>query len=159
MKPIIALLITSLTFAQERFPLPASGNVTLPLGEYNKLVDQASKQAKKPDSPPSQYALNRAELRLEASNDSAVGKIHLAGETLINGVIKLPLLSGATLVEAKQGGSVSLPLLREGVENTALLDGPGPFEIEMEAMLPLTIDPGRATLRIPPTNAASVRLT
>ena len=159
MKPIIALLIVSLTFAQERFPLPASGNVTLPLGEYNKLVDQASKQAKKPDSPPSQYALNRAELQLEASNDSAVGKIHLAGETLINGVIKLPLLSGATLVEAKQGGSVSLPLLREGVENTALLDGPGPFEIEMEAMLPLTIDPGRATLRIPPTNAASVRLT
>ena len=159
MKPFIVLLACSLGFSQERLPLPATGNVTLPLGEYNRLVDQASKQPKKPETPPSQYAINRAELQLEASGNSVRGKIQLEGETLVAGPIRLPLLNGVTLLEAKQTGKSSLAIVREGSETTALVDGPSPFGIELDVIFAMSIDPGRATLRIPPINAASSRLT
>ena len=159
MKPLIVVLAITLGLSQERLPTPATGNVTLPLGEYNRLVEQASKLPPKPENPPSTYAINRAELQLEANGDSVRGKIQLEGETLVIGPVKLPLLNGVTLLEAKQTGKSSLAILREGSETTALIDGPGPFGIELDAIFAMSIDPGRATLRIPPMNSVATRLT
>ena len=158
MKPLICLLALSVGFSQERLPLPATGNVTLPLGEYNRLVDQASKQPKNPETPPSPFSINRTELLLEANGDAARGKIRLEGEALVTGPIPLPLLSNVTLLDARQTGKSSLPILRQGSETTALIDGPGPFAIELDAIFAMSIEPGRATLRIPPINTASTRL-
>jgi len=38
-------------------PLPSSGEVTLQLGEYNRLLELASKPVKKTDMPPLPYAI------------------------------------------------------------------------------------------------------
>ena len=99
---------------------------------------------------PSTYAVNRAELQIEANGDFVRGKIQREGETLVPGTIKLPLLAGVTLLEARQTGKSSLAILREGAETSALINGPGPFGIELDAMFAMSIDPGRATLRIRP---------
>ena len=44
-------------------PVPASGNVTLPLDEYNRLVELASKPTRKPDTPPVPYTMKRADVQ------------------------------------------------------------------------------------------------
>ena len=33
-------------------PVPSAGNVTLPLDEYNRLLELAGKPIRKPDTPP-----------------------------------------------------------------------------------------------------------
>ncbi len=51
-------------------PVPASGNVTLPLDEYNRLVELANKPARKLDTPPVPYTMKRADLKFRVANES-----------------------------------------------------------------------------------------
>ena len=63
-------------------PVPASGNVTLPLDEYNRLLELASKQPRKLDAPPVPYTLKRADLKFRVTNESVQGALQLQGEIL-----------------------------------------------------------------------------
>ncbi len=63
--------------AQEKptLPLPDSGNVTLPLDEYNKLVELAGKTPKKPDTAPLAYSIKHADVKLIVQDDSIRGTV------------------------------------------------------------------------------------
>ena len=138
--------------------VPSSGNVTLPLDEYNRLLELANKPARKIETPPVPYTLTRADLKFHVGSDSVQGSVHLQGEILRKGATKVPLTSGMAILDARQEGK-SLPLELEGGTHTAVLAGPAEFAVTLDAGIPLSIEAGRASFTLPVPAAGSVRLT
>ena len=153
-----ALAAAALGQTKAPVPLPTPGNVTLPLDEYNKLVDLANKPAKPPEAPPLAYAIERVDLKLEAGSDAVRGTMQWEGEVFHAGLTKVPLTSGVTILDAQQKGK-GTPLLQEGGTHTAVLTGPGAFSIAVTAAMALRIEAGRASFRIPALAASAVRLS
>jgi hypothetical protein len=145
--------------AQEKstLPLPDSGNVTLTLDEYNRLVELAAKPPKKPDLAPLPYSIKHADVKLRIENDGVRGTVQLEGEVFRKGVSKVPLTTGMTVLDAHQNGK-GIPLLQENGTHMALLTGPGEFSVALDAGLPLRIEAGRASFSLPAPAAGSVQL-
>src|SRR5215467_4781010 len=139
-------------------PVPSSGNVTLPLDEYNRLLELANKPSRKIETPPVPYTMKRADLKFHVASESVQGIIQLQGEILHKGATKVPLTTGMAILEARQEGK-SLPLELEGGTHTAVLTGPAEFAVTLDAGLPLSIEAGRASFTLPVPAAGSVRLT
>ena len=144
-------------------PLPNSGNVTLTLDEYNKLVELAAKPPKKPDVAPLPYSIKHADVQLRVEKDEVLGAVQMEGEVFRKGVSKVPLTSGMTILDAHQleahQASKDLPLEQENGTHIALLSGPGEFSVDLETGLPLRIEAGRASFSLPVPAAGSVQLT
>jgi hypothetical protein len=157
---IFVLILSAAAVAQQKggLPLPDSGNVTLPLDEYNRLVELASKPVKNPDTPPLTYSLKRADLKLRVENESVLGSIQLEGEVFKKGVAKVQLTMGITILDARQENK-TLPLQQENGIQTAVLTGPSEFSITLNAGLALSIEAGRASFSLPVPPAGSVQLS
>ena len=140
-----------------RPPVPAAGNVTLPLDEYNRLIELAGKPARKPDAPPVPYTMKCADLNFRVANESVQGTVQLQGEILHKGATKIPLTTGMAILDARQEGK-GLPLALENGTHTAVLVGPADFAVTLDAGLPLTMEAGRASFSLPVPSAGSVRL-
>jgi hypothetical protein len=103
-RTFIAMLVVCATArAQSSVPLPPSGNVTLPLDDYNKLVERAAQPPSRPDVPPVPYVIKSANLDLRVG-ELVSGKILLEGEVLAKGEHKVPLVTGMIAVDANQNG-------------------------------------------------------
>jgi hypothetical protein len=146
-------------FAQKSLesPLPPTGNVTLSLDEYNRLLALANRPGKKSDLPPLPYILKRADLKFHVSNDDVLGSVQLEGETLGANSAKVPLTTGMTVLDGRQG-SRPLPLLLDNGTHVAILPGESEFSVNLDAGLPLVIETGRASFVLPVPSAGSVRL-
>jgi hypothetical protein len=158
---LLALLLAAATAvaAQERMIVPPpSGNVTLPLEEYNRLLALASKPPKKTDAPPLNYVIKRAELKLRVPGETVLGTVQLDGETFTKAAIKVPLVTGMTVLDARLEGK-PLPLQSDGPAHIGVLPGASDFAVTLEAGLPLAIDAGRASFNLPVPAAGSARLT
>jgi hypothetical protein len=143
--------------AQNTLPLPASGNVTLPLDDYNKLVELAGKPAKMVEAPPLPYVVKSAQMDLQVKGESISGTVVLEGEVFTKGTRKVPLVTGMTVLDARQQGSV-LPIEQEGGGHLAVLPGPAEFAVTLETGLALSIEPGRASFKLPAPAAGYVTL-
>jgi hypothetical protein len=139
-------------------PLPTTGNVTLTLAEYNRLVELAAKSIKKRDTPPLPYAIKRADMKLHATADTVLGTVQMDGEVFSKGAAKVPLTTGLTILNARQEGK-ALPLEQEGAASTAILPGAAEFSVALDTGLPLVIEAGRASFNLPVPAAGSVRLS
>ena len=139
-------------------PLPAAGNVTLPIEDYNKLVELAARPVKKPDTPPVPYVLKSAHMNLEVNGDSVSGSTLIEGEVLAAGDRKVPLVSGMIVLDAQRQGA-ELPLAQENGTLSALLHGPGEFAVTLTTGVRLTIETGRASFTLPAPAAGAVLLT
>lgn len=157
---VLLLILPGFVLAQEKTvpPVPSPGNVTLPLDEYNHLVELASKPVKKPDAPPVPYIMKRAELKFRVASQSVQGIVQLQGEILHKGETKVPLTFGMAILDARQEGK-GLPLQLENGTHTAVLAGPSEFAVTLDAGLPLSIEAGRASFVLPAPLAGSVRLS
>jgi Carboxypeptidase regulatory-like domain len=146
-------------FAQRSLesPLPPTGNVTLSLDEYNRLLALANRPGKKSDLPPLPYILKRADLKFRVSSDDVLGSVQLEGETLGANSAKVPLTTGMTVLDARQG-TRPLPLLLDNGTHVAVLPGESEFSVNLDAGLPLAIETGRASFVLPVPSAGSVRL-
>jgi len=146
--------------AQQRdiLPLPSTGNVTLSLDEYNRLITLAAKPIKKTDGAPLNYAIQNADLKLHVTSESVLGSIQLSGETYTKTATKVALTSGMTILDARQDGKV-LPVELENGMTTAVLPGSASFTVAVDAGLPLNIEAGRASFTIPVPTAGSARLS
>jgi len=102
--------------------------------------------------------LSEALFELKVGDQSARGRLILKGELLQSGVIKVPLCWDTTILSAESGGT-PLPLTLEGASHVALLTGPGPFEIFLETIIPVSIEAGQASLRLVVPWAGSTRLS
>ncbi|HLJ88485.1 MAG TPA: carboxypeptidase-like regulatory domain-containing protein [Candidatus Angelobacter sp.] len=157
---LIAVLIMSITALGEdktAAPLPTSGNVTLPLDEYNRLVELASRPVKAPETPPLPYVLKCADLKFRVQNESVEGTVHLEGEVFKKGLTKVPLATGVTILDAHQEGK-ALPLEYENGTQTTVLSGPSEFAVTLDTGLQLGIGAGRASFSFPVPPAGSARL-
>lgn len=107
----VAAALSAAAWAQDRgaLPLPASGNVTLPLDEYNRLVDLAANPPKKPETPPVAYTLESAEMKFQVAGEAATGTIELHGEVIRKGAVEIPLVRAMTVMDARRQGA-DLPL-------------------------------------------------
>jgi hypothetical protein len=141
-----------------KLPLPKSGNVTLPLAEYNRLVDLASRSIKSTEPPPNSYMLKRADLKLHVSTSNVLGTVALDGEVFLKSGAKVPLASGVTVLSAQREGK-PLPLLQENGTTTAVLPTAGEFAVTLETGTPLVIEPGRASFNLAVPSAGSVEMT
>ena len=157
---LLVLLLCSVCAAEEKttLPLPEAGNVTLSLDEYNRLVELAAKTPKKPEIAPLPYSIQHADVKLHVENDGVRGTVQLEGEIFRKGTSKVPLTSGMTILDAHQNGK-SVPLEQESGTHMALLAGPGEFSVALDTGLPLRIEAGRASVRLPVPAAGSAQLS
>src|SRR5262249_20165445 len=81
-------------------PVPSSGNVTLPLDEYNRLLELATKPSRNIETPPVPYTLKRADLKFHVTSESVEGIVQLQGEILHKGLTKVPLTTGMAILDA-----------------------------------------------------------
>jgi hypothetical protein len=166
MKKLIAtllalmLVLPEFALAEEKTlpPVPASGNVTLPLDEYNRLLELASRPIHKAEAPPVPYTMKRADLKFHVTDESVQGTVQLQGEILRKGATKVPLTTGMAILDARQEGK-SLPLELENGTHTTVLAGPSDFAVTLDAGLPLSIEAGKASFSLPVPTAGSARLT
>ena len=157
---LLTVLFSISAFAQENSGgprIPAPGNVTLTLDEYNHLVE-LSRTGRRLDAPPTPYSLKRADLKLRATTDSVQGTLDFAGELFNKGMARVPLTTDFTILDARQDKK-PLPLEQENNVDSAILAGPGDFSIALDAALQLSTQAGRAYFSIPAPQAGSVRLT
>jgi hypothetical protein len=157
---VLALLVASPSLAQQKVdpPAPASGNVTLSLDEYNRLLALANRPNKKTETPPQPYLLKRADLKFHVNSDDVLGSIQFEGETLSANTTIVPLTNGMTVLDAHHGAK-PLPLLLANGVHSAILPGESEFAVSLDAGLPLSIETGRASFNIPTPAAGSVRLS
>ncbi len=121
---LVLLTCATAALAQERRPAPATaGTVTLPLAEYDRLVDAAAHPARKPEAAPVAAVLARAELKAVVTGASVRGTWTLDGEVFRTGPVRVPLLGGGTLVDARAGGK-PVTLLHESGTHSACCRGP-----------------------------------
>jgi hypothetical protein len=146
--------------AQEKasLPLPDPGNVTLPLDEYNRLIELASRTPKHTETAPLPFSIKHAAVRLQVMNDAVRGTVDLQGEVFRKGISKVALTSGMTILDAQQNGK-SIPLTQENGTESALLPGPAEFSLSLSAGLPLRIEAGRASFSLPAPVAGSVEVS
>jgi hypothetical protein len=90
--------------------------------------------------------------------DTARGTLRLDGETFEPGYVKVPLVTGATLLEGR-AAAAALPLLQEGERHAAVLTGPAPFSITLDWAARLATATGRASFALPAPAAGTVAAT
>ncbi len=155
---VFQLSLPGLAEDKSSLPLPSSGNVTLTLAEYDRLVDLAGKAVKRHEAPPVAYTIKHADLKLHVGNDSVLGTVVEEGEVFSKNAAKVPLTSGLTIFNARQQGR-TLPLFEEGSMATAVLPGGQEFSVTLDTGLPLSLEVGRASFSLPVPAAGSVRLS
>jgi hypothetical protein len=133
-----------------------SREVTMTLAEYNRLLDLAARAPAAPAAAPVAAVVSSAVLKVTVDRESARGVFNLAGQVLQNGVSRVPLLNGATLIDANAAGR-PVPLVADGQALTALIAGPGPFALTLEWGGPLVFRPGRASFVLPVPQAGAAR--
>jgi hypothetical protein len=150
---LLMLMCAAAGFAQG----VVAGHVTLSVEEYNRLMEIAAKQLKGPERPPLAYTIQSAAMKLRVEGESVVGSIELQGEVLVKRSVKAPLVTGMTVLDARQNGR-ALPLVQEGGTHSAILAGASDFTIALNAGLPLAIEPGRASFSLIAPAAGTVQL-
>ena len=132
-----------------------AGTVTLPVADYDRLVDRAAQSARTPEPPPVAAVVGRGEIRARVSAGTARGTLRLDGQVFHRGQVKVRLVTGATLLEASADGR-PLPLLHEGDAHAAVLPGAAPFSVTLEWAAPVTAAPGRTAFLLPTAASGSV---
>ena len=150
------LFFPAVAAAQE--PGPA-GTVTLSRTDYDRLLDLASRQPRPPDGAPLPAALTRADLRVRVAAGIVRATMTVDGEVFQAGAVKVPLISQATLLDARTGDR-PLALLAEGnapVMHVAIVTGPATFAATLEWGSAITTSPGRGSfvLPVPPAGSAT----
>ncbi|MEO8358570.1 MAG: hypothetical protein ABI672_00960 [Vicinamibacteria bacterium] len=149
-------LLSGISRAQDK-PYTPPGSVTIPLSDYDRLIDRAAQPPKLPEAPPVDAIVSRADMKLRVSDDFVRGTFRLEGEVFRKGAARVPLITGATLLDTSLQ-STTPPLALENGRHSAILIGPRPFEIDLGWGAPVVTEPGRASVQIPVPLAGSVNL-
>ena len=158
---LVILAVSSPVAAQERpRPAPAAlpGTVTLPLAEYDRLVERANRPDDRPKPAPVPAVVSRADIRARVDGASVRGTIRLDGEVFKTGGVMVPLVEGATLFDARSDGR-ALPVAQHQGGYHAVLNGPSPFAVTLDWGAALGAAPGRASFALPAPNGGSVSAT
>jgi hypothetical protein len=150
-----ACLMATTAAAQDR---GSAGTVTLTRTDYDRLLDLASRQPRAPDGAPLPAALTRADIRARVAAGAVRATMTVDGEVFQTGIVKVPLIKDATLLDARTGER-PLPLISEGNAHVALVAGPANFSATLEWGASVTTGPGRGSFMLPVPPAGSVTAT
>jgi len=139
-------------------PDTPAGTVTLPLADYDRLVERAARPRQPPSPPPVPAVLARADLRLAAGASDVRGTMTLEGEVLRSGPTLVRLLAGGTVLDARLAGK-PLPLVGDAEGLAAVVTGPGPFSIVVEWGTEVVQEPGLASFVLSVPAAGTVRVS
>jgi hypothetical protein len=141
------------TIAQDRGP---AGTVTLSRTDYDRLLDLAGKRPLPVDGAPVPAALTRAEINARINAGVVRATMTVEGEVFQTGSVKVPLISNATLLDARTADR-PLPLVAEGNAHIAVVTGPAAFSATLEWGSGITTSPGRGSfvLPVPPAGSAT----
>ncbi len=155
----LLFMLTSQAFAQTPVrPVDQPRSVTMTLNEYNRLLDLAARAPTPPAVAPVAAVVSSADLKVTVDRESARGVFTLAGQVLQSGLSRVPLVTGATLIDATAGGR-PVPLMAEGQTVNALMSGPAPFALRLDWGGPLIFTPGRGSFTLPVPQAGAARAT
>lgn len=129
-------------------PLGAAGTVTLSRTEYDRLLDLANRKPSPPDTAPVAAALTRVDISVRIDGSVARATMLVEGEVFRSGIAKVPLIKGATLLEARAENR-PLPVVAEGDLHVAFLPGPTTFAATLEVGTPISFAPGRGVFVLP----------
>jgi hypothetical protein len=145
----VLVLVPAVAVAQDASrPLGAAGTVTLSRTEYDRLLDLANRKPSLPDAPPVAAALTRADVSVRIDGPVARATMVVEGQVFRSGIAKVPLIKGATLLEARAENR-PLPVAAEGDLHVAFLSGPTTFAATLEVGTPLSFTPGRGMFILP----------
>jgi hypothetical protein len=141
--------------AQDRGAGPA-GTVTLSRTDYDRLLDLASRQPRPPDGAPLPAALTRTDIRVRVNAGTVRATMTVDGEVFQAGAVKVPLISNATLLDARAADR-PLPLVAEGNAHVAVVTGPATFSATLDWGSAVATAPGRGSfvLPVPPAGSAT----
>lgn len=157
----VALMLGPHTGAAQdasRLPSGPAGTVTISRPDYDRLIDLAGKQPRGPEIPPLPAALTRTDVRARVDGGVVRATMLVEGEVFRTGTVKVPLISGATLLEARMGDR-PLPLVAEHGTHFAVLAGPSTFSLTLEWGASLTTTPGRGSFTMPVPSSGSATAT
>jgi hypothetical protein len=92
--------------------------------------------------------LTRADISVRIDGPVARATMLVEGQVFRSGVVKVPLINGATLLDARAENR-PLPVVAEGDLHVAFLPGPTTFAATLEVGTPLSFTPGRGTFVLP----------
>jgi hypothetical protein len=136
-------------------PSAAVRTVTLPLAEYDRLLDQAD--LSRPVRAAAAAATTAA-IDARAEPGAVRGTLTLRGVALGAAPERLALLEGAAVSEARAGGR-DLPLSLDDTRVEARLGATGPFEVAVAWHTDVRTAAGRSSFVLPAVAAAAVRAT
>jgi len=128
--------------------LGPAGTVTLSRTEYDRLLDLANRKPSPPDTAPVAAALTRVDISARIEGSVARATMLVEGEVFRSGVAKVPLIKGATLLDARAENR-PLPVVAEGDLHVAFLPGPTRFAATLEVGTPVSFTPGRGAFVLP----------
>jgi hypothetical protein len=152
---IATTFIFTAVMAQERPPQGPPGTVTLLRTDYDRLLDLSNRPGAIAERAPLAAALGRADISVRIDGGMARASIALEGEVFHAGIVKVPLIASATLLDARLATG-PLPLLSENNALVGLISGPSAFAATLEWAAPLTTTPGRGSFVLPVPAAGSV---
>jgi hypothetical protein len=137
-------------------PTDTGRSVTLPLNEYNRLVDLANRPSDAPPAAPVPAVLANADLQVRVDKDAVRGTFTLAGDVMRPGTQRVTLLAGGGVLDATLDER-PLPMIVDRDANAALIEGPGRFTATLQWGGALAFSPGRASFVLPVPPAGTVR--
>lgn len=154
----LPLVFAAIGTAQNNPPALAPGTVTIPVPEYNDMMERMERSTKAAAIAARPSSLQSIELRLQAEKGHATGTIEARGEVTKPGPVIVPLASGLNVRDARRNGA-PVALTMQGGKHAMVLEGPVEFNVQLEVSMPLASEPGRTSLVIPPFAAGIVKLS
>ncbi len=155
---VVLTALAATAAAQPVRPVDTPRSVTLSLTDYNRLLDLAGRPPDGAAPAPVPAVLASAAAKVRVEGEMVRGTFTLEGTVLRQGVSRVTLVNGATLVDASMSGK-PLAVVVDGTAHAALLSGPGPFTVTVEWGAPLAYAPGRASFVLPVPPAGTARAT
>jgi len=156
---VVFIGLSAAAAAQDsRGPQGPGGTVTISRPDYDRMLDLAARDRRPGDPPPVAATLTRTEIRARVAAGIVRATMQVDGEVFRTGSIKVPLIMGATLIEARMAGG-PLPLIADGTTHVAVLEGPSTFSATLEWGAAITATPGRGSFVMPVPPAGSATAT
>jgi Carboxypeptidase regulatory-like domain len=141
-----------------RTPPGPTGTVTISRAAYDQLIDLVSRRPTPVQQPPLAGALTHAAINVRVDPTGVAATMQLDGEVFVTGPARVPLVDGATLLDARLGDQ-PLPLMVEGNRHFGLISGPGTFAARLDWGAPVTATAGRGSFAMPVPQSGSAVAT
>ena len=144
--------------AQQPARTGPSGTITISRADYDQLIDLAGRRPAPVGPPPVAGAVTHATISARVDQSTVTATMRLDGEVFVNGPTKVPLIDGATLLDARVGNQ-PMPLVVEGSRHLGIVPGPAAFTATLQWGAPVVTSAGRGSFSMPVPQAGSAVAT